>query len=87
MSDEHATQYEGLESPLDQFITVTPNDSVDLATVPRAIYIGVSGDLSIEDKDGTVVTLVGLAAGIWHPIRPYKVRATSTTADSIVAGY
>jgi hypothetical protein len=69
--------------------SVTPSntDSVYIqGKYPRALYVGVSGDVSITTLSGTTITLVGLAAGIWHPVMFKRVRSTGTTATSILAG-
>lgn len=59
------------------------NGSVEFA---RWLYIGVTGNISYTKWDGTNQTLIGLAAGVWHPIFSIKVNTTSTTATSIVWG-
>lgn len=69
--------------------SVTPSntDSIVLnSKFPRALYVGVGGDVSITTMSGATVTLVGLAGGIWHPIMFKRVRVTGTTATSILAG-
>lgn len=70
--------------PVTKPFAITPNDSNDLPTGTRAIYVGVAGDVSFLLLDGTTVTLT-LAAG-WHPIAPKRVRLTGTTATGIVGG-
>lgn len=52
----------------------------------RWLYVGVSGDVSYVKWDGTSQTLVGLAAGVWHPIYTIKINTTGTTATNIVVG-
>jgi len=52
----------------------------------RWLYVGVTGNVSFTKWDGTDQTLVGLAAGVWHPIFSIKVNTTGTTATSIVWG-
>lgn len=66
---------------------ITPNDSGVLTGGPtRGLYLGVSGDVSCVMSGGTTVTMVGLAAGVWHPIQAQQVRSTGTTATSILGG-
>lgn len=71
--------------------TVTP--SLDVAyglngaiEFMRWMYVGVSGDVSYVKWDGTSQTLVGLAAGVWHPIYSVQINSAGTTATSIVVG-
>lgn len=52
----------------------------------RWMYLGVGGDVSYVKWDGTSQTLVGLLAGIWHPIYSMKINSSGTTASSIVVG-
>ncbi len=49
------------------------------------IYVGVGGDVAIETPAGDQVTLVGLPTGSFVPVHLVKVRATGTTATTIVA--
>ena len=60
-----------------------PNGSVEFA---RWLYVGVTGVVSYTKWDGTNQTLVGLAAGVWHPIYSIRVNTADTTATSIVWG-
>jgi hypothetical protein len=64
---------------------VTPSDSATIPTT-RALYIGGSGSVVVDDIVGTV-TYTGLSAGTILPIQVTRVRATGTTATSIVALY
>lgn len=52
----------------------------------RWLYVGVAGNVSYVKWDGTTQILVGLAAGIWHPIFSLQVNTVGTTATSIVWG-
>lgn len=59
------------------------NGSVEFA---RWLYVGVTGNVSYTKWDGTDQTLIGLAAGVWHPIYSIKINSASTTATSLVWG-
>jgi hypothetical protein len=72
-------------TPAEEAFAVTPSDSVDLQTISRGLYVGVSGNVKVTTFADSVVTFVGLAAGIIHPIRAKRVWATGTDATSIVA--
>lgn len=65
---------------------ITPNDSADLADDVRAIYVGVSGNIAVIDKNGNSRTYVGVAAGTWQPIHARRVLSTGTTATSLLGG-
>lgn len=60
-----------------------PNGSVEFA---RWLYVGATGNVSYRKWDGTDQTLVGLAAGVWHPIYSIRVNSSGTTATSLVWG-
>lgn len=68
-------------------VAVTPSDTLSITPVPRALWVGVSGDLSVEFIDGTSVTLSGASAGVPLALQVSKVMATGTTATNIVALY
>lgn len=85
MTDKFLGQAYTLESPSQEIIAITPNDSTDLAVFTRAIYVGVAGNISVIPlASSTPVTFVGVQAGQLLPIRVRRVRATGTTASSIV---
>src|SRR5665213_1268128 len=52
----------------------------------RWLYVGVTGNVSYIKWDGTTQVLVGLAAGVWHPIYSIQINSASTTATNIVVG-
>jgi len=60
-----------------------PNGSVEFA---RWLYVGGAGNVSYKKWDGTDQTLIGLSAGVWHPIYSIMVNTTLTTATSLVWG-
>jgi len=56
--------------------------------VTRALYLEVAGTVKCTFADGTVDTLVGLAAGMWHPMAITLLWKVGTTASlGIHAGY
>lgn len=64
---------------------VTPSDSTDLAAPARALYVGGSGNVKINDSGNGAVTFYGVAAGSILPVMARRVYATGTTATNIVA--
>ena len=73
------------QSPIEFAVAISPDDATDIATVSRAIYVGASGNLKVTLLGGEDITFVGLAAGVFHPIRATRIWSTGTTATSIVA--
>lgn len=73
-------------APARKAFAITPSDTEDVETVPRALYIGVEGDVAvIMGDDSASVTLVG-ASGLL-PVMVRRVLATGTTATDIVGVY
>jgi hypothetical protein len=72
-----------------QSYVVVPNNSSNLPTACRGLYVGVTGNvkvLLIDDPSGGEGTVfANLVAGVVHPLACRKVFATGTTATSIVA--
>jgi len=83
--------------PAFQFAVITPSDTAKLTYTNsaggveikrcRAIYVGTAGDLAVNDDAGNSVLFTGVAAGSVLPISTDVIRATSTTASTIVALY
>jgi len=74
-----------LSAPARDAAAVIPNDATDLAVTSRALFIGQAGDVSVVMLGGQTITFAGLAAGTLLPVRVSRVKATGTTAGSIVA--
>ena len=76
----------GIDWPAIRAAAVTPSDSTDLTFVTRALYVGGAGTVVVDMAEtGTTISFVGVPAGTFLPLRVKRVRATSTTATSIVA--
>lgn len=77
-----------IRDPVENVVAVTPSNSVDLTTPSRGIYVGVSGDVTVDMAGaGENVTIGNLAAGMWHPMRVTRIYATGTAATGILAGW
>ncbi len=64
---------------------VTPSDSTDLGFCGRALYVGGAGTVVVDMvESGSSISFVGVPAGTILPIRVKRVRATGTTATSIL---
>jgi len=72
--------------PADDAEVVTPSDAVNLLKISRAVYVGASGNLSVEMANiGTAIVFTGVQAGSILPIRVSRINLTGTTAANIVA--
>lgn len=84
MADEHAGFQESLSDPADSHVLITPNDSTDLATIPRGLFFNGAGDVVLRDKSGNDETYT-VTAGQLLPFRARRILATGTTATGIIA--
>jgi hypothetical protein len=67
---------------------VTPNDTTNLPASPAsAIWVGGTGNLTVDMYNGATITFSAVPAGTLLLIRVKRVRATLTTATLIVALY
>lgn len=86
MADAFSSNAPNLSSPGTKLVALTPNDGADLATVSRALWVGVAGNVAlVAADDSAAVTLIAVAAGTLLPIRCKRLMSTNTTASSIVA--
>jgi len=83
--DNHLRFSDGLTTPVRSAAAVTPSDTVDLPYTTKALYIGASGDVTVNMLDTGTITYTGLKAGTTYPLRVTRVLATGTTATAIVA--
>ena len=87
MADQYIrTGNTGLQSA-DHFQVVSPSNAVDLAFKSRALYIGGTGDVTVQNALGTSVTFLAVPAGSILPLVTGRVMATGTTATGIVVLY
>jgi hypothetical protein len=78
-----ANGYLNATNPGDDAFPVTPNDGADLAEPVRALLIGVAGGLSVVTLTGMTRTFPSVPVGLF-PVGVRRVRATGTTASSII---
>lgn len=67
--------------PANRHATVVPSNSASLPP-HRALYIAVTGDVAIEDANGTQITYASVAVGLF-PFVATKIR-TATTATVVL---
>lgn len=64
---------------------VTKDDNADLPQIPRALWVGTGGSLSVIFTPGTdPVSLTNVPNGSLLPISPSRVRSAGTSASDIV---
>jgi hypothetical protein len=78
---------EQLSDPVSSAAAITPSDSTPLTQIPKAIYVGVTGDITMQLKsDSASVLFKAVPVGVL-PVRPLQVFATGTGATNILALY
>lgn len=70
----------------EKFAAITKSDTTVLTGV-RAIYVGGTGDVSVDDQDDAEVVFKAVPVGTILPISPKRVNSTNTTATLMVALY
>lgn len=75
------------QGPAQNAIAIIPADGADFTFGQcRSIYVGVSGDITLDTPNQTAVLIKSAPVG-YHPIAAVRIRATGTTATNIVALY
>ncbi|SLN77034.1 spike base protein, RCAP_Rcc01079 family [Roseisalinus antarcticus] len=83
IADNWSGEFSPIFGPATRASTVTPDDTADLSHISSALYVGVTGDVTLITYSFETVTFVE-AHGI-VPIRTRRVLATGTTAGAILA--
>lgn len=73
-------------APADRAFAITPDDNNNFEVLPRAIYVGGSGDIRVTTYGGDTITFVGHPIG-YFLVRCRRVHATGTTATNLVGIY
>ncbi|MCV2867320.1 hypothetical protein OEW28_01595 [Defluviimonas sp. WL0002] len=73
-----------LTAPAREAAAIVPSDAADLASLPRAMFVGSAGDLAVVMAGGQSAMFRNVAAGSLLPIRVSRVLQTGTTAGDIV---
>jgi hypothetical protein len=74
-----------LAEPAFTTAAVVPSDTVPLAYLTRAVYVGTAGSLTVVDAGGNTTTFSSVPGGTMLPLRIQQIKATGTSAGSIVA--
>ena len=73
------------DQPLFLHEEITPNDSTIISSKYEAIVVVGSGDLVLEDIEDTEITYTAVPAmTVFQNFRPKRIKATGTTATTIV---
>jgi hypothetical protein len=73
------------EGPARNPFAIVPSDTAELPVIPKGIYVGSGGDVVLRGMTGSAdVTYRNLADGSYIAVRARYVRATGTTASSLI---
>ncbi len=86
MADAYQTHADSPNSPSRSVLAVVPHDANPLPSIPKALYVGTGGNVTLRCVDDAVdVTFRNVPAGGLIRARARYVRATGTTAADILA--
>lgn len=84
----YASYGPGLQDPFDDSVEadISVGDHT-FAIIPKALWIGGSGDLKYVTARGTTVTRVNIVGGTSLPVRAQKIIKVGTTCTDILGDY
>lgn len=86
MTDEFQGTAQSALTPSENAFPVTPDDESPLSSVPKYLYVGSGGSVTLRTLDAAAdVVFENVPSGGYLYIRASHVRATGTTAAAIVA--
>lgn len=86
MPDEFSLLTQSPITPSENAFAVIPNDLSALPIVPKYLFVGGGGNVTLRSMEGEAdVVFRNVPAGGYLYVRASHVRATGTTASSIVA--
>lgn len=83
MADLFSSFTDSVNAPARRVFAVIPNDTTELAIMPKAIMAGADGVITLRAADDAADIDITVIAGVIYPIRARFIRATGTTATSI----
>lgn len=87
-ADPYGSFGDTVSSPANRAVAVTPSDTVALADIPKALYVGTGGAIVMRGKSDTADrTWKNVPSGALLPFRAEYILATGTTAADILALY
>lgn len=85
MADDFTTHRDALIGPSRAPFPITPHDTAPLATVPKRLFVGTGGNVTLRGVDGAAdVIYKNVGSGVYLNVRASHVRATGTTASDLL---
>lgn len=88
MADQFQSTADTPSAPASRAESVSPHDSNALSDIPKALYVGTGGNITMRGVSGGADRVwKNVPAGAILPFRAQYVRATGTSAADILALY
>jgi len=88
MSDPFSNVADAPYAPATKAVAVTPHDANPLADIPKGLFIGTGGNITMRGLNGGGDQVwKNVPSGAVLPFRAQYVRATGTSAADILALY
>ena len=88
MTDPFQSAADAVSAPARRALAVTPHDTNPLTDIPKALYVGTAGNVTMRGVDGAADQVWrNVPAGAILPFRAAYVRAAGTSAADILALY
>jgi len=86
MPDKFQNNADSASAPATAPFAIVPDDATPLPHVPKGIYVGTGGTITLRGIGGTEdVTYRNLPDASYVAVRAHYVRATGTTAANLIA--
>lgn len=83
--DNFSNHSDTVSGPSREPFAVIPHDVNSLSEIPKRIYIGTGGNVTLRGVDAIAdVTYKNVGSGVYLDVRPSHIRATGTTATDII---
>lgn len=88
MADQFSNNADQVSAPATRAVAVAPHDSNALTDIPKALFIGTGGNITMRGVNGAADQLwKNVPSGSVLPFRAQYVRATGTSASDLLALY
>jgi hypothetical protein len=88
MADAFSTFSSTVSDPSTLAVAVTAHDTNPLTDIPKAIFVGTTGNITMRGVGGGSDTVwKNIPSGTTIPFRAQYIRSTGTTAADILALY
>lgn len=85
MPDSFSSHGDTAIAPARAPFSIAPHNSNELPAIPKAIYVGTGGDITLRGVDGAAdVVYKNVTSGSYLMVRARFVRATGTTAADLI---